>query len=77
MSKPKRIRKEISTDLVSSTPAPIVAKPEVTQSPQESLEALCSQLPEAKMIPEQRWYGETFYPQYTRVLDKIKALLKK
>ncbi len=74
---PKKRKEETLPEPTEPIAEPIITtEPTVATSTEQQLIELVKQLPEAKLIPDDRWYGETFYPQYTRTLEELKKLTK-
>ena len=51
-----------------------VMKP--TTISKSELKKIVDGLPEPKMDPTRRWYGETFYPTYDKAYAKLKRLVE-
>jgi hypothetical protein len=87
MAKRKKIAPE-TTDLPPPEPVLVdvpAAEEKIEPKPTEDsiitdqyiqLAEQCRQLPDIHLVPTDRWYGETFYPAYSRVLNAIRALLE-
>lgn len=72
----KKKRIEVVTAGIIKTSEPVeTVEPVIVEAPKETWQDLVKQLPEATSAPTQRWYGETFYPQYSTVYVKLKALV--
>lgn len=80
MSKPKRKSKpkprkvwEPATAEPTEKTIPVVTAP---VKPKPSLKEVVEAFPEARLTITQRWYGETFYPEYLEALSLLKEYAK-
>jgi hypothetical protein len=49
--------------------APLEEKPRLP-----TVAEVVAMFPAPELTPTPRWYGETFYPQYTKALEELKRL---
>lgn len=61
---------------IAEAEAKIEPQPDPIVDKYLKLATACRRLPEAQMMPTDRWYGEQFYPHYSGLRNEIRALLE-